>query len=97
MALNDSSLSFFSSALKSSRFRIKDLSDKVSTDTKEIAEGINLDFDETGEVVGMDIDNASKKINLEELTINKVPARARHVGRPKDNAFHITLLMHGKY
>jgi len=52
-----------------------DLLDKVSTDTKEIAEGINLDFDETGEIVGIDIDNASKKINLEELTINQVPAR----------------------
>jgi len=52
-----------------------DLSGKVSSDTKEIAEGINLDFDETGEIVGIDIDNASKKINLEELTINQVPAR----------------------
>ncbi len=52
-----------------------DLSDKVSTDTKEIAAGINLDFDEAGEIVGIDIDNASKKINLEELTINQVPAR----------------------
>lgn len=52
-----------------------DLSGKVSTDTKEIAAGINLDFDETGEIVGIDIDNASKKINLEELTINQVPAR----------------------
>jgi uncharacterized protein YuzE len=52
-----------------------DLSGNVSTDTKEIAEGINLDFDETGEIVGTDIDNASKKINLEELTINQVLAR----------------------
>lgn len=54
-----------------------DLSDKVSTDTKEIAEGINLDFDEAGEIVGIDIDNASKKINLEELTINQIPAKVQ--------------------
>ncbi len=52
-----------------------DLSDKTSIDTKEITEGINLDFDDAGEIVGIDIDNASKKINLEELTINQVPAR----------------------
>ncbi len=52
-----------------------DLSDKSSVVTKEVSPGINLDFDESGEIVGIDIDNASKKLNLEDLTLNHLPAR----------------------
>lgn len=52
-----------------------DLSEKESVETIEIALGINLDLDEVGEAVGIDIDNASKKLNLKELTINKLPSK----------------------
>jgi len=50
-----------------------DLSEKKSVETIEIVLGINLDLDEAGEAVGIDIDNASKKLNLNELTINQLP------------------------
>ena len=40
----------------------------------EISEGIVLDYDENGNLVGIDIDNASKKIDLKEVILNKIPA-----------------------
>jgi len=52
-----------------------DLSEKTSFETIEVAHGINLDLDETGDIVGIDIDNASKKLNLEELTISHLPSK----------------------
>ena len=51
-----------------------DLSDKPSVDSREISEGIVLDYDAEGVLVGIDIDNASKKVNLKELTLTRVPA-----------------------
>jgi len=51
-----------------------DLSEKPSTDSKEISEGIVLDYDADGNLVGIDIDNASKKVHLKELTLSKLPA-----------------------
>ena len=51
-----------------------DLSEKPSTDSKEISEGIVLDYDAEGNLVGIDIDNASKKVHLKELTLSKLLA-----------------------
>ncbi|MGH2574211.1 MAG: DUF2283 domain-containing protein [Ignavibacteria bacterium] len=51
-----------------------DLSSKTSTDSQEVSEGVVLDYDSDGNIVGIDIDNASKKLNLKELILNKVPA-----------------------
>jgi uncharacterized protein YuzE len=51
-----------------------DLSDKPSVDSREISAGIVLDYDAEGTLVGIDIDNASKKVNLKELTLTRVPA-----------------------
>lgn len=51
-----------------------DLSEKTSVESKEISEGIVLDYDETGALVGIDIDNASKKVQLKELFLNKLPS-----------------------
>lgn len=51
-----------------------ELSGKVSVDTTEISEGILVDFDEDGSIVGIDIDNASKKTDLKELTLSKIPS-----------------------
>ncbi|MCK8604139.1 DUF2283 domain-containing protein [Desulfoferrobacter suflitae] len=50
-----------------------DLSEQVSAESREISEGIVLDYDAEGRLVGIDIDNASKKVELQKLTINKLP------------------------
>jgi uncharacterized protein YuzE len=36
-----------------------------------------LDYDASGNLVGIDIDNASKKIELKELVLSKLPATIR--------------------
>ena len=51
-----------------------DLSEETSVESKEISEGVVLDYDAEGQLVGIDIDNASKKVQLEELTLSKLPA-----------------------
>jgi len=50
-----------------------DLSGKVGADSKEISEGVILDYDVDGNIVGIDIDNASKKVDMKELLVSKVP------------------------
>ena len=56
-----------------------DLSEKPSVESKEISEGIVLDYDEAGNLVGIDIDNASKKVQLKELTLTRIPSDIRAV------------------
>ncbi|MBK5102250.1 MAG: DUF2283 domain-containing protein [Desulfobacteraceae bacterium] len=56
-----------------------DLSEKPSVESKEISEGLVLDYDAEGNLVGIDIDNASKKVQLNELTLSRVPADIRAV------------------
>ena len=51
-----------------------DLSAKPSTESREISEGIVLDYDAEGNLVGIDIDNASRKIDLKEIILSKIPA-----------------------
>ena len=51
-----------------------DLSEKTSVDSKEISEGIVLDYDVEGNLVGIDIDNASKKVQLKELVLSRLPS-----------------------
>ncbi len=50
-----------------------ELSERESADSIEISQGIVLDYDQEGSLVGIDIDNARKKINLNELILNKLP------------------------
>jgi len=50
-----------------------DLSEKPSSESREISEGVVLDYDAEGNLVGIDIDNASKKVQLKELTLRKLP------------------------
>ncbi len=52
-----------------------DLADRSSTESKEVSEGVVLDYDAQGNLVGIDIDNASKKLNLKELILNKLPTQ----------------------
>ena len=56
-----------------------DLSEKPSVESKEISEGLVLDYDAEGNLVGIDIDNASKKVQLNELTLSRLPADIRAV------------------
>ena len=51
-----------------------DLSEKTSVESKEITEGIVLDYDVEGNLVGIDIDNASKKVQLKELILSRLPS-----------------------
>ncbi len=51
-----------------------DLSEQPSAESREISEGVVLDYDAQGRLVGIDIDNASKKIELNKLTLSKLPA-----------------------
>ena len=56
-----------------------DFSSKTSKERKEISEGVVLDYDEKGELVGIDIDNASKKLDLSEFVLNRLPAKIQKI------------------
>mgnify|MGYP000231292568 CR=1 FL=1 len=51
-----------------------EFSAKTSANTSEISEGVMVDFDENGSIIGIDIDNASKKTDLKELVLSKIPS-----------------------
>jgi uncharacterized protein YuzE len=50
-----------------------DLSEKPSAESREVSPGVFLDYDTDGNIVGIDIDNASRKLNLKELVLNRMP------------------------
>lgn len=50
-----------------------DLSHKPSVDSREISSGVVLDYDIDGNLVGIDIDEASKKIDINEVVLGKLP------------------------
>jgi uncharacterized protein YuzE len=56
-----------------------DLSEQPSVDSQQISEGIVLDYDASGNLVGIDIDNASKKVQLKELTLSKLPTEVQTI------------------
>lgn len=56
-----------------------DLSEQTSVESREISEGIVIDYDANGNLVGIDIDNASKKVQLEQLILNKLPSQVSTV------------------
>lgn len=56
-----------------------DLSSRTSVDSIEISEGIVLDYDEKGNLVGIDIDNASRKLDLTELFLNRLPMKTQKI------------------
>jgi len=52
-----------------------DLSERPSSESKEISEGIILDYDTDGRLVGIDIDNASNKVELKKLVLSNLPGK----------------------
>jgi len=50
-----------------------DLAERPSVESREVSDGIVLDYDAEGHLVGIDIDNASRKVDLKQLTLNKLP------------------------
>jgi len=52
-----------------------DLSPNPSVESRTISDGVVVDYDEAGNLVGIDIDNASRKIDLRQITITKIPAQ----------------------
>jgi uncharacterized protein YuzE len=56
-----------------------DLSEQPSVESREISEGVVVDYDANGNLVGIDIDNASKKVQLQQLILNKLPSQVQTV------------------
>ena len=56
-----------------------DLLSRPSADSREISEGVVLDYDAAGTLVGIDIDNASRKIDLKEVILSKIPSEVETV------------------
>ena len=56
-----------------------DLSETQSTESREISDGVILDYDAAGNLVGIDIDNASRKVQLKQLILSKLPSRVTTV------------------
>jgi len=56
-----------------------DLSEQPSASSKEISEGVVLDYDANGNLVGIDIDNVSRKVELKQLVLDKLPASVKTV------------------
>jgi uncharacterized protein YuzE len=58
-----------------------DLVDHSSAESREVSEGVVLDYDADGNLVGIDIDNASKKLDLSELTLSRLPTESHTLSR----------------
>jgi len=52
-----------------------DLSEKQSSESREVSVGIVLDYDLAGNLVGIDIDNASQKVQLNQLVLSQFPSQ----------------------
>lgn len=56
-----------------------DLSHKTSVESREVSDGVVLDYDEAGNLVGVDIDHASKKLDIREIVLGRLPLETTHV------------------
>ena len=56
-----------------------DLSHKPSVDSREVSDGIVLDYDESGNLVGIDIDHASMKMEINEITLGRLPLEMNQI------------------
>lgn len=49
------------------------LADRASVDSDEVTDGVVLDFDANGALVGIDVQHASKRADLDILSLSKLP------------------------
>ena len=56
-----------------------DLSERPSVESREVSEGVVLDYDAAGNLVGIDIDHASKKVDLQKLTLSRLPGEVHTI------------------
>ena len=56
-----------------------DLSAKPSAESREVSPGVVLDYDVDGNITGIDIDEASRKLDLRELTLSKLPVESHRL------------------
>lgn len=56
-----------------------DLSQKPSVESREVSEGVVLDCDAAGNLVGIDIDHASKKVDLRQLILSRLPGEVHTI------------------
>jgi len=50
-------------------------SEQPSVESLDTSEGVVLEYDANGNLAGIDIDNASKKVQLQHLTLNELPSQ----------------------
>lgn len=56
-----------------------DLLEHASVESREISEGVVLDYDAEGNLVGIDIDNASRKVQMQQLVLSKLPSSIKTI------------------
>jgi uncharacterized protein YuzE len=49
------------------------LADRPSVDSDEVNDGVVLDFDANGALVGIDVQHASKRADINNLSVSKMP------------------------
>lgn len=55
------------------------LADRPSVASDEVSDGVVLDFDAAGQLVGIDIDHASRRVDLEALVLDRLPAEVQRI------------------
>jgi uncharacterized protein YuzE len=56
-----------------------DLAASPSHESREISPGVVIDYDASGNVTGIDIDKASRKLDLSELVLSKLPVTSQRM------------------
>jgi uncharacterized protein YuzE len=49
------------------------LADRASVESDEVQDGVVLDFDTDGALVGIDLQHASKRVDINNLSVSKLP------------------------
>ncbi len=56
-----------------------DFSSRPSAESREVSPGVVLDYDEEGNLVGIDVDNATRKLELKEIVLNRLPTTVERI------------------
>jgi len=49
------------------------LSDRASVESDEVQDGVVLDYDANGALVGIDLQHASQRVDINNLSVSKLP------------------------